>query len=212
MPNTTPQASTAAATNVYSSVRCLSLRRPRFQFEWMPTDSSVSSGSIDSMKTGLKYGGPTDTVPSLSASEINGASVPANTVAAAITSSTLLKSRNDSRAPSSKPAVDFSSGARQAYRLSAPPIITMRKARMKMPRDGSAANECTDTSTPERTRKVPSMLMEKARIASSSVQLLNSPRLSVTASECTSAVPTSHGMNEAFSTGSQNQKPPQPSS
>ena len=113
MPNTTPQASTAAATNVYSSVRCLSLRRPRFQFEWMPTDSSVSSGSIDSMKTGLKYGGPTDTVPSLSASEINGASVPANTVAAAMTSSTLLNSRNDSRAPSSKPAVDFNSGARQ---------------------------------------------------------------------------------------------------
>ena len=83
---------------------------------------------------------------------------------------------------------------------------------MKMPRLGSAANECTDTSTPERTRKVPSMLSEKARIASSSVQLLNRPRLSVTASECTSAVPISHGMNDAFSTGSQNQKPPQPSS
>ena len=56
------------------------------------------------------------------------------------------------------------------------------------------------------------MLSEKARIASSSVQLLNRPRLSVTASECISAVPTSHGMKEAFSTGSQNQKPPQPRS
>src|SRR5438874_5655851 len=158
MPNTTPQASTAAAT-------------------------SVSSGSIDSMKTGLKYGGPTDTVPSLSASEINGASVPANTVAAAITSSTLLNSRNDSRAPSSKPAVDFNSGARQVYRLSAPPIITTRNARMKRPRAGSAANECTSTSTPDGTRNVPSMLIEKARIASSKVQLLKRPRLSVTASE-----------------------------
>ena len=30
--------------------------------------------------------------------------------------------------------------------------------------------------------------------------------------ECSSAVPASHGMKEAFSTGSQNQKPPQPSS
>ena len=76
---------------------------------------------------------------------------------------------------------------------------------MKTPRVGSAAKECTDTSTPERTRKVPSMLNEKARIASSRVQLLKRPRLSVTASECTSAVPTSHGMKEAFSTGSQNQ-------
>jgi hypothetical protein len=54
---------------------------------------------------------------------------------------------------------------------------------MKMPRLGSAAKECTDTSTPERTRKVPSRLKEKAATASSSVQLLNSPRLSVTASE-----------------------------
>ncbi len=38
------------------------------------------------------------------------------------------------------------------------------------------------------------------------------PRFSVTAGECSSAVPTSHGINEAFSTGSQNHQPPQPSS
>src|SRR5207253_10658763 len=97
MPNTTPQASTAAATNVYSSVRCLSLRRPRFQLEWMPTDSSVSSGSIDSMKTGLKYVGPTDYVRSLSADESNGASVTANTVAAADTCRPCVDGRHDSR-------------------------------------------------------------------------------------------------------------------
>jgi cytochrome c-type biogenesis protein CcmF len=35
---------------------------------------------------------------------------------------------------------------------------------------------------------------------------------SVTASEWMSAVPTSHGMKDAFSTGSQNHQPPQPSS
>jgi hypothetical protein len=49
-------------------------------------------------------------------------------------------------------------------------------------------------------------------MASSTVQLLNAPRFSVTASEWMSAVPTSQGMNEAFSTGSQNHQPPQPSS
>src|ERR1700728_522981 len=212
MPNTTAQASTAAASSVKSSVRSLSLRRPRFQPALIPSASSDSSGSIDSMKVGLKYGAPTDRVPSFRASEMSGASVPANTVAAAMTSSTLLNSRNDSRAPSSNPAVDRSRGARHAYKVSAPPTMTTRNARMNTPRRGSAANECTDTSTPERTRKVPSMLSEHARIASSSVQLLKSPRLSVTASECTRAVPTSHGMKEAFSTGSQNQKPPQPSS
>ncbi len=171
----------------------------------MPTASSASSGSIGSMKVGLKYCVPTDSVPRPSESEISGAIVPANTVAVATTSRMLLNSRNDSRDVNSKPAFDFSSGARHAYSASAPPIMITRKARMKMPRAGSAANECTETSTPERTRKVPSSDSENVRIASSSVQLLKRPRFSVTASEWISAVPTSHGMNDAFSTGSQNQ-------
>ena len=59
---------------------------------------------------------------------------------------------------------------------------------------------------------MPSSESEKAQIASSTVQLLKLPRFSVTASEWMSAVPTSHGMKEAFSTGSQNHQPPQPSS
>ncbi len=42
-------------------------------------------------------------------------------------------------------------------------------------------------------------------MASSSVQLLKRPRLSVTASEWISAVPASQGMKDAFSTASQNQ-------
>ena len=49
-------------------------------------------------------------------------------------------------------------------------------------------------------------------MASSTVQFLKLPRFSVTASEWISAVPTSQGMKEAFSTGSQNHQPPQPSS
>ena len=81
-----------------------------------------------------------------------------------------------------------------------------------MPRFGSTANACTEVSTPERTRKVPSRLRAKATIASSTVQLRNAPRFSVTASEWMSAVPTIQGMNDAFSTGSQNHQPPQPSS
>ena len=83
---------------------------------------------------------------------------------------------------------------------------------MKTPRAGSVANACTELSTPERTIKVPSNDSENARIASSAVQIRNAPRFSVTASECISAVATSHGMNDAFSTGSQNHQPPQPSS
>ena len=83
---------------------------------------------------------------------------------------------------------------------------------MNTQRAGSVANACTEVSTPERTRNVPSSESEKARIANSTVQLRKAPRFSVTASEWMSAVPTSHGMKEAFSTGSQNHQPPQPSS
>ena len=83
---------------------------------------------------------------------------------------------------------------------------------MKTPRAGSVAKAWTEVRTPDRTRNVPSSDSEKAMIASNTVQLLNVPRFSVTASECRSAVPTSHGMNDAFSTGSQNHHPPQPSS
>ncbi len=49
-------------------------------------------------------------------------------------------------------------------------------------------------------------------MASSTVQVFSASRFSTTIAECSSAVPVSHGSSEAFSTGSQNQKPPQPSS
>ena len=83
---------------------------------------------------------------------------------------------------------------------------------MKTPRVGSEAKVCTEVSTPERTRKVPSSDSEKVRMASSTVQTFSAPRFSMTTAEWSSAVPASHGMKEAFSTGSQNHQPPQPSS
>ena len=73
------------------------------------------------------------------------------------------------------------------------------------------AKVCTEVSTPERTRKVPSSDSENVRIASRIVQTFSALRFSITTAECSSAVPASHGISEAFSTGSQNQKPPQPS-
>ena len=53
----------------------------------------------------------------------------------------------------------------------APPMHRVRKVSTKTPRAGSVANACTEMSTPERTRNVPSRLSENATIASSSVQL-----------------------------------------
>ena len=91
-------------------------------------------------------------------------------------------------------------------------MTTTSKPRINKPREGSLANECTDTRTPERTKKVPSKLSENAVIAKSTVHDLNTLRFSVTAKLCIKAVPTNQGMNDAFSTGSQNHQPPQPSS
>ncbi len=82
---------------------------------------------------------------------------------------------------------------------------------MNRPRVGSLAKECTEVSTPERTRNVPSSDSEKVRIARKIVQTFSASRFSITLAEWSRAVPDSHGSSEAFSTGSQNQKPPQPS-
>ena len=84
--------------------------------------------------------------------------------------------------------------------------------RITEPRRGSTAKACTDVSTPERTRNVPSSDSENVRMASRMVQIFSASRFSITTAECSSAVPASQGMNEAFSTGSQNHQPPQPSS
>ncbi len=83
---------------------------------------------------------------------------------------------------------------------------------MNVPRSGSTAKACTLVRMPDRTRKVPSIDIENATTPSMIVQTRSASRLARTLAECSSAVAASHGMSEAFSTGSQNQYPPQPSS
>ena len=62
----------------------------------------------------------------------------------------------------------------------------------------------------KRTRNVPSRDSENVTMASRIVQLFNASRFSTTMAECSNAVPVIHGMNDAFSTGSQAHQPPQP--
>ena len=139
--------------------------------------------------------------------------MPSSTIAQAVVSSRLLSSSRVSReAAANGFACASLSGAFSAYSSSEPPITMPRKISTNRPRLGSAANACTEVSTPERTRKVPSNDSENAAMASSRVQPPKLPRFSVTACECSSAAPASHGMKLAFSTGSQNHQPPQPSS
>ncbi len=71
---------------------------------------------------------------------------------------------------------------------------------------------CTEVRMPERTMKVPSRLSEKVMMERKIVQIFSALRFSITSAECSSAVPASQGMKLAFSTGSQNHQPPQPSS
>ncbi len=72
-------------------------------------------------------------------------------------------------------------GARNAYSSSEPPTTMTRKHRMNRPRFGSEANACTEVSTPERTRKVPSSDSENAKMDSRMVHARRPPRFSVTA-------------------------------
>ena len=70
---------------------------------------------------------------------------------------------------------------------------------------------CTLAMTPLRVRKVPSNVSRKVVMMRLRVHVFSISRRSCTITECTKAVAVSHGMNEAFSTGSHAQKPPQPS-
>ena len=59
-----------------------------------------------------------------------------------------------------------------------------------------------ESRIPERTRKVPISARAKVAQIRTAFQIFSIPRFSCTMIEWMNAVPTSHGMNEAFSTGS----------
>ena len=187
-------------------------QRATCQGTTVPGTIASKSGTISGTNTRSKYGGPTDNLPRFSASMMRGYKVPSNTAAMATTKSTLLSNKNDSREPTTGCEALAHCGARQANKAKDTPTTTTKNSKMNTPRPGSVAKACTEVNTPERTRKVPSKLSENAPMAKSTVQALNCPRLSVTMSEWMSAVATSQGMSEAFSTGSQNHQPPQPNS
>jgi hypothetical protein len=67
------------------------------------------------------------------------------------------------------------------------------------------AKACTELMTPERVRNVPSMESRKVAKTSAMFQTLSMPRFSCIMTECRKAVPVSHGISDAFSTGSQPQ-------
>ena len=76
---------------------------------------------------------------------------------------------------------------------------------------GSSANAWTDCTSPERVMKVPSTTKMKVAVAASMLQRLKQPRLRYIVKLWTSATAASQENRLAFSTASQAQKPPHPS-
>src|SRR5207244_13453609 len=72
------------------------------------------------------------------------------------------------------------------------------------------AKAWTEETMPLRVRKVPKIVRAKVRVTRTRFQIFSIGRRSCTMTEWTKAVPMSHGMKDAFSTGSQAQYPPQP--
>ena len=187
-------------------------KSPRFHAINGPMAITTTIGTMRGINTALKNGGPTDTLPPPTASRNNGYSVPKSTAAVATVINRLLSNSEPSRDTGWNMPPDLSCGPRTANRVNEPPTTSNNNARINTPRAGSEANECTEDNTPERTIKVPKIENENATMDKKMVQPFKALRFSTTIELCSNAVPTSHGMNEAFSTGSQNHQPPQPSS
>ena len=83
---------------------------------------------------------------------------------------------------------------------------------MYNPLSGSFAKVWTEFSIPDLTRNVPHIPNVKVIIESITVQEWKIDLFSSTNTQWTRAVRLNQGIKEIFSTGSQNQNPPQPNS
>src|SRR5271167_2006578 len=88
--------------------------------------------------------------------------------------------------------------------------IRRRKLQNQWPMLDSA-KACTELTAPLRVSDVPRIHNIKVRKTSQTFHTRIMPRFSCMITECRNAVPVSQGIREAFSTGSQPQYPPQPS-
>src|SRR3954451_14989156 len=147
----------------------------------------------------------------LSASEMSGNTVHSNTTKAKAANSRLLARKAPSRdTGESMDPGERSRSPRQAMRPTDVATARPKKVRIHGPM-GDSVNEWTDSSTPDRVRNVPRIVKENVASNSDRFQMRSIPRRSCTITECRYAVAVNHGRNEAFSTGSQAQYPPQPS-
>src|SRR6267378_1545288 len=132
-PNTSPwiaTASTAAIPSNHQRGLAVAVSLPRRQVECMPMPTNTIKGSMGTRNITANTGGPTEILPIPSSSYTNGDKVPQSTSPATLTKTTLFTSKKNSRENSSKPPATYSFGALHAYRVSDPPIVNTRNARM----------------------------------------------------------------------------------
>ena len=91
-------------------------------------------------------------------------------------------------------------------------IKQKRKIKINTPLSGSLAKVWTEFKIPERTRNVPHILKVNVEIDKIITQEVKTNLFSNTKIQCNNVVSANQGINETFSTGSQNQNPPQPNS
>ena len=120
--------------------------------------------------------------------------------------------KNDSLEPVTTSFEEFKAGSRYAKIDNAINVIKPEKLKRYNPLSGSFANECTLSIMPDLTINAPKRLSAKIKIPRNIVQVLRIFDLEDANNECINAVAASHGIRATFSTGSQNQYPPQPSS
>ena len=87
-----------------------------------------------------------------------------------------------------------------------------KKIKINNPLCGSLAKVWTEFKIPNLTKNVPHILNVKVEIDKITTQEVRNNFFSKTNIQCNNVVNASHGIKETFSTGSQNQKPPQPNS
>ena len=87
-----------------------------------------------------------------------------------------------------------------------------KKTRINKPLSGSLANVWTEFNMPDLTKNVPHILNVNVAIERIITHEVKIDFFSNTKMQCKRVVNASHGIKETFSTGSQNQKPPQPNS
>jgi hypothetical protein len=128
--------------------------------------------------------------------------VPKNTVKAAATRRTLFRRNADSR-DTMESSVPWARrwSARHARSENDTRSTRARKARKKTPM-APWVKACTDPMMPERVRNVPKSVRPKVRMTRVTFQSFSIRRRSWISTEWRKAVPVSHGMNAAFSTGS----------